>query len=702
MLGAFPLVVAYVVLAATPAPHDGVLSILRQVLYLAPFLACAVACGRLALILPAEERLFWALLGACIGFITLGEIEYSVRYVRFGTSSIPSLGFNTISVAIPAGIFMAILYWLSRLKGSVVATRLRFLTDLLIMVAAGGTLVQLQWIGPYFGATGIVDWPTQIMGTVHASIGLAGILGTGMLLFGLKGTAWRLWERLVIGGIAVYSFALFLWPVYFVQHFFTSGVMPVIVETLWMFGIYWIFIGTIARVEGETLGERLRRLPPFQVRARWVPFAFHALSLLFVMLMAVAAFRHYEGVDSVYALRAAVIVALLIVMRGFWVALEGGHLYERSSIDTVTGLYNHRYGQERLDFAVDMSVRAAESLSVLAIDVDDFRTLNAARGFGTGDRELQGVADAVRAIVSVEDLAFRVEGDEFAVVLAGVDHVAAMMHAERLRASIAGTSSVTVSIGVSTLPQDGTTGEAVHRAARIALAWSKRHGKNRVVAYDADRNTEGVVGTLDTGSELDHLTAVRVLASSVDAREVTMRHHSQAVSDLVWALARELRMAEDRAELLRFVAQVHDIGKIAVPDEILRKPTELTPGESAVLRDHPLLGERILSAAGLGDAARWVRSHHECWDGSGYPDGLRAAAIPVESRMLAICDAFDAMTSNRPYRRARQLSHALQEIDRCMGSQFDPEIAEAFIRMAAERFAVDPTALKLPEVTEHV
>jgi HD-GYP domain-containing protein (c-di-GMP phosphodiesterase class II) len=198
--------------------------------------------------------------------------------------------------------------------------------------------------------------------------------------------------------------------------------------------------------------------------------------------------------------------------------------------------------------------------------------------------------------------------------------------------------------------------------------------------------------TIDEAGEPDHLSAVRVLAVAVDAREVTMRHHSQAVADLVWVLARKMGLAEDRAELLRLVAQVHDVGKIAVPDEVLRKPGKLSESEWTVMRDHPVLGEKIVRAAGLGDAARWIRAHHERWDGTGYPDGLRAAQIPVESRILAVCDAFDAMTSNRPYRHGLTVLNAIHEVDRAKGTQFDPEIAEMFTHMAYERFSVQPAS----------
>ena len=150
-------------------------------------------------------------------------------------------------------------------------------------------------------------------------------------------------------------------------------------------------------------------------------------------------------------------------------------------------------------------------------------------------------------------------------------------------------------------------------------------------------------------------------------------------------LARELDLDERTSTLLEVAALVHDVGKIGIPDRVLNKRGQLTAEESAIVRDHSVLGERVLQSTRLVEVLPWVRHHHEHWDGGGYPDGLAGEDIPIEARILAICDAYDAMTSERTSRPAMSKSAALQEIDLGLGSQFDPALGEVFLRMAAGR-----------------
>ena len=175
------------------------------------------------------------------------------------------------------------------------------------------------------------------------------------------------------------------------------------------------------------------------------------------------------------------------------------------------------------------------------------------------------------------------------------------------------------------------------------------------------------------------LGAVRSLAAAVDARDPYTQSHSANVAQLVVGFTRHLSMDEEAAELLRSAAQLHDVGKIGVPDAILRKPSSLTQVEFETIRQHPELGCRILDATEQGEILPWIRAHHERWDGEGYPDGLEGTTIPYEARIMALCDSFDAMTSNRPYRRGRALDDAIDELRRCAGAQFDPDLTERFI-----------------------
>jgi putative nucleotidyltransferase with HDIG domain len=176
-----------------------------------------------------------------------------------------------------------------------------------------------------------------------------------------------------------------------------------------------------------------------------------------------------------------------------------------------------------------------------------------------------------------------------------------------------------------------------------------------------------------------------VLSGAIEARDPYTRGHSVRVTALAEAVARRLGWSEERLESLRVGGPLHDIGKLAVSDEVLRKAGSLEEHELAEIREHPKVGARILlRVAALREAIPYVLYHHERWDGGGYPSGKAGEEIPVEARVLAIADAFDAMTSDRPYRRALTLDQALAEIARCAGTQFDPRIAEVFLELFAE------------------
>ena len=178
---------------------------------------------------------------------------------------------------------------------------------------------------------------------------------------------------------------------------------------------------------------------------------------------------------------------------------------------------------------------------------------------------------------------------------------------------------------------------------------------------------------------------LRVLTGAIEARDPYTRGHSARVTALAEAVARQLGWSDERLASLRVGGPLHDIGKLAVSDEVLRKEGRLDDGELAQIREHPKIGARmLLRMAALRDAIPYVLYHHERWDGHGYPSGKSGEEIPIEARVLAVADAFDAMTSDRPYRRALSRADALAEVERCAGTQFDPEIARVFLGLFAE------------------
>jgi two-component system cell cycle response regulator len=241
---------------------------------------------------------------------------------------------------------------------------------------------------------------------------------------------------------------------------------------------------------------------------------------------------------------------------------------------------------------------------------------------------------------------------------------------------------LTISIGVATFPLHGTEAGALVAQADEALYAAKALGRDRSVVWGAslDGEVEELTGVPSARTEQQYAT-VRALADVVDARDRATATHSQAVGRYAAAIARELGLPDDAIERVRFGGIVHDVGKIAVPDAVLRKPGWLSAEDWMEMRRHPEVGARILSGARLGDVSEWVLAHHERPDGTGYPHGLAGVEIPLEARILAVADAYEAMTSDRVYRAALPVSDARAELERCAGTQFDRLVVDAFVRV---------------------
>src|SRR4051794_1208818 len=350
------------------------------------------------------------------------------------------------------------------------------------------------------------------------------------------------------------------------------------------------------------------------------------------------------------------------------------HLAEH---DPLTGLRNRR------TFEPDITAALLDGpVALLVLDLDHFKQVNDTLGHTAGDEVLKRFAAVVRGFVRDGDAPTRLGGEEFALTLPGVTEGEAVAVAERVRHAVAAAFSdsavpVTVSIGVAVAAPGGSAGELV-RAANRALFAAKRLGRNRCVVHDAE--ALAVLGAPTAEQADEHLAAAIVLAETLDLRDAGTAQHSKTVGLYAERVARALGLRPERVERIRVAGVLHDIGKLGVTDVILQKPGALTGPEWEEIRRHPDLGARILDHANLRDVARWVRGHHERVDGTGYPDGLAGDAIPLESRILAVADAYEAMIADRPYRRGMDPAAACAELERCAGTQFDAAVVAAFVR----------------------
>ena len=360
------------------------------------------------------------------------------------------------------------------------------------------------------------------------------------------------------------------------------------------------------------------------------------------------------------------------------------HLRHLAHHDPLTGVLNRRGLTERLEGLLGNG----GPVSLVFADLDHFKRVNDDRGHDAGDALLRRFGAVLRRAAAVADgVAVRLGGEEFALVLPGFDGERALAAAEALRATGAAAlgeqvPGMTLSAGVATSGPAVPDAASLLRAADQALYAAKRLGRDRCVRYDPalpaiDRRLAGEGATHQT------LSAVLLLAGALDLRDASTAEHSRTVARLAEVTARTLGLEPARVERIRTAGALHDLGKIAVPDAILRKEGGLTDAEWAEIRRHPEVGAQILQHAGLDDIATWVLGHHERMDGRGYPFGVPGDRIPLEARVLSVADAFEAMTADRPYRRAMPVGEALAELRRCAGSQFDPLVVDAFERALA-------------------
>jgi diguanylate cyclase (GGDEF)-like protein/putative nucleotidyltransferase with HDIG domain len=318
------------------------------------------------------------------------------------------------------------------------------------------------------------------------------------------------------------------------------------------------------------------------------------------------------------------------------------------------------------------------------LDIDLFKTYNDIYGHLAGDEVLRRIGGDINSAIRSVDLAFRYGGEEFTIILPETRLEDAYKAAERMRKTIESQTSsrampITISLGVASWPTDGVMKEEIVTRADAALYRAKQLGRNRTCLSSEVMKTE----TSTTGAQLETqpkaLSMIYALAATVDAKDHYTYGHSKKVSQYAVVLSEALGLPQDRITTIRAAGLLHDIGKIAIPDSILNKPEALTRKEWKPVKAHPELGVEILRhVIDLVNCLPAILHHHEHYDGKGYPSGLKGENIPLEARILSIADAYDAITSMRPYRKQLSPQQALDELKRCCGTQFDPELVDIF------------------------
>ena len=440
----------------------------------------------------------------------------------------------------------------------------------------------------------------------------------------------------------------------------------VLVAALIYFGVNLILISLVISVSAR---KALMPVVRTSISITILPFALMASASLMLVIL-------WQRSPFLSAALVGPLLAIALYQRSTFRELRAMRL---ALTDPLTGLGNHRHFHDRLERELADSRAQGYPLSLCMVDIDDFKRVNDRFGHPGGDKVLAQLATNLRQ----GGEAFRLGGDEFAILLPGRDEEGSRIAAEAIVERIAAVElepagPVTVSAGIATVPEEELGRDELVRRADSALYWAKEYGKNQVRVYRPDVIEIAELKRLAAGPDrAARFRAAASLARAVDARDAYTGSHSERVADLAARIATRLGVDREQVELTRLAGSLHDLGKLAIPEEILRKPGPLSETERLVLERHPQIGFRMLESLGVDPVADWVLHHHERWDGSGYPDGVGGDDIPLGARIIFVADAYDAMTSDRVYRGRLTDDEAVAELARCSGTQFDPDIVSA-------------------------
>jgi len=606
--------------------------------------AAALAC-LLRGLRHSEDRLAWILIGTGVLLWTAGDVYYTLALQNLPAAeqpypSLADAGYLSFYPPVFVGLGLLVRSRVVRFNASVWLDGL--IASLTVCSLATGIVLGVVW---QTSTGSLAAVATNVAYPAADAILLALVIGA----FAVSGwTLDRAWV-LVAGGLGLFAIgdSIYLYEIANGTYHYGS----------WL-DLTWpaTFVLIAAASCAPSARRRAGRLEGWGLIA--VPVGLGCVCLSLVL------WDHFYGVNTVAVVAAtlglAAVLGRLAVTFGEYLRLLE-RTRKESLTDALTGLHNRRALVSRLEELFAEGNPAPHLL--LLLDLDGFKAYNDSFGHSAGDAVLRRLGQRLRAAVGGRGHAYRLGGDEFCILVAG-----SSVDLEWVRAAAS-----------ASLRESGEGFAITCSGGHVLIPLEAETPNQALQTADRRMYTEKGSGPTGWGSR-------DVLLQALAERDTLLGHHTTTVADLASALAAEAGLSGAAAKLVRAAAELHDVGKLALPETLLAKPEPLDEAEWRLVRQHTLIGERIVSRAeGFEDVARNVRSTHERWDGKGYPDGLEGEGIPLAARVIAICDAYDAMTSDRPYRTAMTTEDAVAELCRTAGSQFDPALVETFVQRVLGR-----------------
>ena len=624
-------------------PYDPTGGIIREGTYHGLLIGSGLACFLRVWRRP-EARLAWSLVGASILFWAAADVYGTLVLLKMDAAPYPSIA-DAGWVAMYPLMYIAVLLLLRETLEKVAGTTwLDGLVGALTFSALGMALVFTPIL-----AAATVGTPSQIATNLAYPVGDLLLLAVVVFVYSIHG--WRPGRRW-----AFFAAALAVRAVGDGLYLYQTSIGPYdpdgFTTSLWPLATV---LFAVAAWQPQHATARRATHDGWPAIAMPAVFTFLAIAVL--------VYDHFERLSSIVVMLAAGALAVValrtgLTFRDYLRVLDTSR--GEAKTDALTGLSNRRALMNELTRRLALEPQRPFGLALF--DLDGFKAYNDAFGHVAGDDLLHRLAERLLDALPRGASAYRLGGDEFCV-LTPVDGQPIAAAVGDLREALSETGHgfvVTSSVGTVVIPEES-------KEERVILTLADR----RMYKDKSRKRASAGSQTRDA------------LLSLLRERQPDLDEHMQEVAGLARRLGRELSLDGEGLDEVVRAAELHDIGKLALPDSILNSPNPLTESEWNFMRNHTLIGERILSSApALLPVAQIVRSSHERWDGGGYPDKLKAEQIPVGARIVFLCDTYHAITVERPYAEARSHEEALAEIERCAGTQFDPDVAAAFLRIA--------------------
>lgn len=599
-------------------------------------LLLAFACWALRLVYVKTDRTPWILLTGAVGSWAIADLLYSFAYAN--DPPFPSAADVFYLAFYPCcyvGLLLLVRTHVTEFNRSL---WLDGLTAALAAAALGAAVLVQVVLQSTAGS------PSEVITNLAYPIGDVLLLSLVVGVFALTG--WRPGRMWLFVGLG-FACSAIADAVFLFQAATDTYVPGAPFDVLWpaaMLLIAW----SAWQSPGQARGRALQARP-------WLATpAVAGLTAIGILV-----YDHFYRLNAL-ALALAVATLVVVLVRTRMTFRENAHILERirtlAVTDALTGLGNRRSLVDDLAAALAKG-QTAEPCMLVIFDLDGFKRYNDTFGHPSGDQLLRLLGGKLAAAVAEEGASYRLGGDEFCVLATpGRAGPGRLLDGMVAALSEEGEGfSVTTSFGAVFLPEEASESSEAIRLADERL-YAQKHS-----------------------AELARSRPHEVLLQAISEREPELLEHSRSVAQLSLAIGRRLDLSEEELTELRIAAELHDVGKLAIPDAILLKPGPLTSDEWEFVRRHTIVGQRIAAAApALQNVGRIVRASHERWDGEGYVDGLAGEEIPLAARIIAVCDAFKAMASERPYGQPMGVEEAFAELRRCAGTQFDPAVVSAF------------------------